>query len=124
MKVLGVCACISDGPIHDLYELRELGMHMFSQGTSVGHGDMGVYAVNVPVFVSGMDVSPGELVHMDENGVCKFPADKLKLVVENCKALQAEEDVTLANVKKFTNFKELMNAMSGRTPYDDGPKQK
>lgn len=142
MKVLGVCGCISDGPIRDLDELRELGMHMFSQGTSAGHGEMGVCecpllcrfatylilhrfvhadAVNVPVSVCGMDVAPGELVHMDENGVCKFPADKLKLVVDNCKQLQAEEDDTLANVKQATNFKELMNAMAGRTPYDDGP---
>ena len=91
---------------------------------SAGHGEMGVYAVNVPVRVCGMDVAPGELVHMDENGVTKFPADKLELVVANCKVLQAEEDVTLANVKRSTNFKELMNAMAGRTPYDDGPQKK
>ena len=30
MKVLGVCGCISDGPIRDLDELRELGMHMYA----------------------------------------------------------------------------------------------
>ena len=74
MKVLGVTGCISDGPIRDLDELRELGMHFHSMGTSSGHGEFGVYAVNVPVNVCGMDVAPGELVHMDENGVCKFPA--------------------------------------------------
>ena len=73
MKVLGVTGCISDGPIRDLDELRELGMHFHSMGTSSGHGEFGVYAVNVPVNVCGMDVAPGELVHMDENGVCKFP---------------------------------------------------
>ena len=42
----------------------------------------------------------------------------------NQPALQGEEDITLANVKEATNFRELMNAMSGRTPYDDGPKKK
>ena len=105
-------------------QLRELGMHFHSMGTSAGHGEFGVYAVNTPVHVCGMDVAPGELVHMDENGVCKFPSDKLEAVVENCKELQGEEDITLANVKQATNFRELMNAMSGRTPYDDGPKKK
>ena len=50
-------------------------------------------------------------------------ADKLEAVVENCKELQGEEDVTLANVKKAGNFKELMNAMAGRNPYDDGKKE-
>ena len=118
LSVLSLCLC--------LYcpQLRELGMHFHSMGTSAGHGEFGVYAVNTPVHVCGMDVAPGELVHMDENGVCKFPADKLDAVVDNCKELQGEEDITLANVKEATNFRELMNAMSGRTPYDDGPKKK
>ena len=31
-------------------------------------------------------------VHMDENGVCKFPADKLGLIVDNLQILQTEED--------------------------------
>ena len=30
---------------------------------------MAVQTINVPVSVGGMDVAPGELVHMDENGV-------------------------------------------------------
>jgi hypothetical protein len=29
---------------------------------------------------------------MDENGVCKFPADKLGLIVDNLQILQTEED--------------------------------
>ena len=42
---------------------------------------MAFQAVNVPVSIAGMDVAPGEIIHMDENGVCKFPADKLEAVL-------------------------------------------
>ncbi len=35
---------------------------------------MAVQSVNVPVSVGGMDVAPGDLIHMDENGAVKFPA--------------------------------------------------
>ena len=52
---------------------------------------MAVQAVNVPVSIAGMDVSPGEIIHMDENGACKFPGDKLEPVLNNVKTLLAEE---------------------------------
>ena len=46
-------------------------------GITPGHGAMAVHAVNVPVSIAGMDVAPGEIIHMDENqAMCKFPADK------------------------------------------------
>ena len=52
---------------------------------------MAVQAVNVPVSIAGMDVAPGEIIHMDENGACKFPGDKLEAVLTNVKALLEEE---------------------------------
>ncbi len=60
-------------------------------GISPGHGGMAVQAVNVPISIAGMDVSPGEIIHMDENGACKFPGDKLEPVLNNVKTLLAEE---------------------------------
>ncbi|CAI8033523.1 hypothetical protein GBAR_LOCUS18903 [Geodia barretti] len=60
-------------------------------GITPGHGAMAVHAVNVPVSIAGMDVAPGEIIHMDENGACKFPADKLEAVLTNVKALLEEE---------------------------------
>jgi 4-hydroxy-4-methyl-2-oxoglutarate aldolase len=38
-------------------------------------------SVQVPVSIGGMDVAPGEIIHMDENGAVKFPADKLEPVL-------------------------------------------
>src|SRR5918911_318275 len=49
-------------------------------------GEMAIQSVNVPVSVGGMDVAPGEIVHMDENGAVKFPAQHIEAVLKNAKA--------------------------------------
>jgi 4-hydroxy-4-methyl-2-oxoglutarate aldolase len=82
---------ISNGPSRDIDEIRPMEFQYLLSGISPGHGGMAVQAVNVPVSIAGMDVSPGEIIHMDENGACKFPGDKLEPVLNNVKTLLAEE---------------------------------
>jgi regulator of RNase E activity RraA len=74
-----------------------------------------VQAVNVPVTVAGMDVSPGEIVHLDENGACKFPVDKLEAVVTNVKALLAEEATRLTALRQAKTAAEVRAIFSGHT---------
>ncbi len=57
-----------------------MGFQYMLSGVTAGHGAMAVRAVNVPVSVGGMDVAPGEIIHMDENSAVKFPAGKLEAV--------------------------------------------
>ncbi len=75
MQAVGCVGAISNGPSRDLDEVRPMKFQYMLSGITAGHGGMAVQAVNVPVSVAGMDVSPGEIIHMDENGACKFPAD-------------------------------------------------
>ena len=84
MRVLGAVGVISDGPSRDVDEIRPMGMQYLITGTSPGHGAFSVKAVNVPVRLCGMDVAPGEIVHMDENGACKFPADQVCELANAC----------------------------------------
>jgi regulator of RNase E activity RraA len=84
-------------------------------GLSAGHGDMGVYAVNVPVSVGGMDVAPGEIVHMDENGACKFPSDKIEAVLTNAKALQVEEEDRMGRLQQATSAAEIRAIFAGQS---------
>jgi regulator of RNase E activity RraA len=82
-------------------------------GTAAGHGDMAVHAVNVPVSICGMDVAPGEIIHMDENGAVKFPADRLDDVLENVKALEEREENLQGRVRDAGNAAEIRAAFSG-----------
>jgi regulator of RNase E activity RraA len=52
---------------------------------------MAVQSVNVPVSVGGMDVAPGDLIHMDENGAVKFRPGTPPAVVKNARAMLDDE---------------------------------
>jgi regulator of RNase E activity RraA len=93
MKAVGCIGMLSNGPSRDVDAVRRLDFQMLLGGVTAGHGEMAVHAVNVPVSVGGMDVAPGDLIHMDENGAVKFPPGKAEQVVENAKKmLQAEAE--------------------------------
>jgi regulator of RNase E activity RraA len=115
MKALGCVGLISNGPSRDLDEIRPLDFQYMLTGLSAGHGDMGVYAVNVPVSVGGMDVAPGEIVHMDENGACKFPSDKIEAVLTNAKALQLEEEDRMGKLQQATSAAEIRAIFAGQS---------
>jgi len=90
-KSMGCVGIITDGPSRDIHEVRGMGLQYMMTGTAAGHGPQAVKAVNVPVHICGMDVAPGEVIHMDENGAVKFPREYLPRVLELCRELAAEE---------------------------------
>jgi len=86
-KASGAVGVISDGPSRDLDAIRSKKFQYFLTGVCAGHGDFSLKAVNVPVSICGMDISPGEVIHMDENGAVKFPREHLPTVLDYVKKL-------------------------------------
>src|SRR5215217_2673236 len=107
MKSIGCVGMISNGPSRDLDEVRPMKFQYMLTGVSAGHGAQAVQSINVPVSVGGMDVAPGEIIHMDENGAVKFPADKLEAVLTNVRKLQVEEETRMAALQKATSAAEI-----------------
>lgn len=118
MKSLNCVGLLSNGPSRDIDEVREMDFQYMLSGVTAGHGAQAVHAVNVPVSVGGMDVAPGELIHMDENGACKFPADKLEDVLINVRALQKEEATRMNALQNAKSVAEL-KAIFGGHSYGD-----
>lgn len=116
MQALGCVGAVSNGPSRDIDEIRSMKFQYLLSGVSPGHGGQDVYAVNVPVHIAGMDVAPGEIVHMDENGACKFPANKLQQVVDNLYKLRDEEEARMGKLAKATSAAEVRAIFSGQ-PY-------
>jgi regulator of RNase E activity RraA len=110
MKAVGCIGMLSNGPSRDVDAVRRLDFQMLLGGVSPGHGDMAVHAVNVPVSVGGMDVAPGELIHMDENGAVKFPADKAGQVLENARRMLEGEAEHLARLRDAKTAAEVRAA--------------
>lgn len=115
MKALGCVGLVSNGPSRDIDEIRPMGFQYMLSGITPGHGAMAVQAVNVPVHVAGMDVAPGEIVHMDENGACKFPADKLTAVLENVKKLRVEEEDRQGRLQQAKSAAEVRAIFGGHS---------
>jgi 4-hydroxy-4-methyl-2-oxoglutarate aldolase len=110
MKAVGCIGMLSNGPSRDVDAVRRLNFQMLLGGVTAGHGDMAVQAVNVPVSVGGMDVAPGDLIHMDENGAVKFPADKAEQVLDNARKMLEGEAEHLARLRTATTAAEVRAA--------------
>jgi regulator of RNase E activity RraA len=115
MQAVGCIGLLSNGPSRDVDAIRRLKFQMLLGGVTAGHGEMAVQAVNVPVSVGGMDVAPGDLVHMDENGAVKFPADKAEAVLANAKEMLDREAHHLTALRKATTAAEVRAAAGGGT---------
>ena len=115
MKAVGCVGAISNGPSRDIEAMRALEFQYLLGGVSPGHGEMAVQAINVPVTVGGMDVAPGEIIHMDADGAVKFPADKLEAVLTNVKLLLDVEARRLEAIRNATSAAEVRRAFGGHS---------
>jgi regulator of RNase E activity RraA len=111
-KALGVVGVVTNGPIRDVEAIRKLKVQYFATGITASHGEFIIKDVGVPVTVGGMDVKPGDMVHMDINGVVKFPPDKMKEILERAKKLIKKEK-EMVKIFKDPNFslKKLKNSL-------------
>jgi len=81
-KALGVVGVVTDGAMRDCVEIREQNVQYLATGFTSGHGEIQLRGANIPLKIGGMTVSPGDIIHMDQCGACKFPAHKLSKVLE------------------------------------------
>ncbi|MAN76530.1 MAG: dimethylmenaquinone methyltransferase [Rhizobiales bacterium] len=109
-KAAGV---VIDGRHTDTRELVEIGMPVWSRGSSAlttriqGIGG----AMNVPVSCGGVPVIAGDAVLADEHGVVVIPRGELGAVLARAEALKEVTDRTIAGVEAG----ERIGALSGAT---------
>lgn len=113
LRAVGVVGVISDGPSRDVDEIRPLGMQYMLTGVTAGHGKWAVQSVNTGVEVFGMQVTPGEIIHMDENGAVKFPAQHIDEVIDKCTYLAEFEDKKQKRMRETNDVEEIIRIMSG-----------
>jgi regulator of RNase E activity RraA len=113
MKAMGAIGAISDGPSRDIDEIREMKFQYMLTGTTAGHGAFSIKAVNVPVNICGMDICPGDLIHMDENGAVKFPADQLENVYNYSCRLAAIEEKRMSRMAVEKDVEKLIRIFGG-----------
>ena len=117
LKQCGVTGVISNGPSRDYDEIAPMGVQYMLTGLCAGHGGMSMKAVNVPVDICGMQVCPGEIVHMDSSGTVKFPANRLEEVVALCEKIAELESRCIELMRQTNDPKEIARIMKERYHY-------
>ena len=112
-KTCGAVGVVTNGPSRDVDEIRPMKFQYIMSGVTPGHGAMAISAINVPVSVAGMDVAPGEIIHMDENGACKLPADRLADVCKNIDALIKAEEEQAKALREAKTIEGIKVVLSG-----------
>ncbi len=109
-KACGAVGLLTNSPVRDIDEIRKLGIQHIARGVTSGHGSLALRSFNIPVEVAGMVVNPGDIVHMDENGACKFPAEHLADVCKHIDAFSQEEAEHSALLLSATDGLGIKNA--------------
>lgn len=89
----GVVAVVTDAPVRDSLEILALGLPVWSRGlTPIAPHKRGGGEIGTKVELAGVEVSPGDWVIADDDGVVVWPRDQLDKLRERSAELdQAEQ---------------------------------
>jgi RraA family protein len=93
----GLTGVVVDGYCRDLAGLRRVGLPVFARGTVPRSGStVSRAALDVPVCCGGVDVSPGDMVFGDDDGVLVAPPDRVEAALETAESIGRAERAMLA----------------------------
>ena len=110
MRYRGLAGAIVDGGVRDTPQIRKLQFPVFSRGvvpsTSVNHYRF--VGMNIPVNCAGVEVSPGDIVAADEDGVVVVPKAHAAEVLKKSQELDNTEHSMLPFIEKYRSITEAV----------------
>jgi RraA family protein len=105
----GVIAVIIDGATRDSVELRHSDLYVYARGIVPNGPHKGFGgAVNVPIQCAGVNVSPGDLVVGDDDGVVVVSPQNMQGLRSRCDARIASEAERIERIKAGATTLELL----------------
>lgn len=93
-KGLGLSGVLTNGVMRDLGDLPP-GFPIVAGSVGPSHGFVRVEALDVPVTIFGLTVSPGDLVHADRHGAVVVPPEIIPVLAASIEKLRATEQLIL-----------------------------
>jgi regulator of RNase E activity RraA len=106
----GEIGIVVDGFVRDIETSRSLGLPVWAKGTTpiTGKWRVETEAVNAPVVIVDVPVSPGDLVLADETGICFVARGDIVRVLETVQRITKEEDSRLRRIADGIPLSELV----------------
>ena len=96
---LGAVGLVSDCAVRDIPEVRALRFHYFARGAVASHAYFRIVRVGVAIQVYGLVISPGDLLHGDENGLIVVPKEALDKLPAAVEAVRTRERALMEFVR-------------------------
>jgi regulator of RNase E activity RraA len=112
----GIAGMVLDGAIRDVAEIRERPFPVYARGVNHrGPYKDGPGAINVPVSVGGMAVSPGDIVVGDQDGLVVFSPEEAPTVIEKALLQKQKEDDTMQAIREGRWDRSFVDALEARS---------
>jgi 4-hydroxy-4-methyl-2-oxoglutarate aldolase len=93
----GLAGIVADGLCRDLRGLRQIGLPVFARGTTPRSGTtVSRAALGQTIFCGGVEVSPGDLVFGDDDGLLVASAERIAAALATAEAIARSERSILA----------------------------
>lgn len=120
---VGCIGLVSDGRVRDVPGLVSTNFAAYCRGTIAHHAPLRVRAIQRPVEIGSVMISPGEVIHADHNGVIRVPADcldDLAVAAVKNRAFEHEAHLFLRRTDKTPAEKrEHVNALVVKYGFND-----
>ena len=108
MKARGVAGMVIDGGCRDIDHIFSIGFPAYSRYVCAtgARSRVKILAVNVPIEISGVRVSPGDIVVADATCVAIVPSGVAQQVLDECRRREELEGQFMANLGQGGTFEE------------------
>jgi 4-hydroxy-4-methyl-2-oxoglutarate aldolase len=106
----GLAGIVADGLCRDLRGLRATGLPIYARGTTPRSGtSVSRAALGRGIVCGGVEVSPGDIVFGDDDGLLIASADRISAALDTAEAIGRSERAILAAQARGESLHELTN---------------
>lgn len=111
MKARGFAGAVIDGGVRDVGQIQKIQFPVFSRSivpsTSINHYRFA--GSNIPVTAAGVEVSPGDIIVADQDGVAVVPRAQAREILVKAQQLDNTEHSMYPYIEKFRSIKEAVD---------------
>lgn len=120
-KRRGLAGLVVDGFVRDLHGLRRLGLPVFARGTNPKSGStVARTPIGAPIRCGGVEVTAGDIVFADDDGVVIAPADRIAAALDAAGGIARAEQAILEGIRGDAALHDLTNWAEHVEQLDDG----